>query len=705
MQAITKVFHTVFRQPDAAQPMQTDIILHGWRLFLARAVWLMAAGFSLFLLGKGTLFIFQLYIGPVDASQNLIPYLPTKSVTTGLKEIGFALRALVLYQNLITLLIEIGFGLTGLLIFWRRSDRFAPIYFSMMLMLFGALFFPSSSAISPATPLSTFFADLLFASFVYNLYLFPDGRLTPRWTIVPLFLIVLTSFTGAFFAGTVFDFTQSPIILLPIFLSGPLAIVLRYRRADRVQRQQIKWVALGTLVALILFLLFWDVLTLIPEFRQPGKPALFYELVAGTLQPLSFLAIPVTICFAMLRYKLWDVDYLLSRTLVYTTLTAGVIGVYVLLVQGSEELLKTQGSLGVSLFATAVIAVIFQPLRQWLQRRVNRLIYSERGEPYAVISRLGQRLEATISPDALLETIVATVRDALKIPYAAIILFQDAEKVTAAETGTPRADLVCLPLMFQQETIGELALSPNLGETFSSADLRLLADLTRQAGLAVHNVQLTEALQRARVSLVTSREEERRRLRRDLHDGLGPQLASQTLTINAITRLVEKDPKQAVALLDHLKEQSQTALSDIRTLVYNLRPPVLDDMGLLAAVRSLAGEASNGPTAIELALPETLPLLPAAVDVAAYRILQEALGNVIRHSGASQCKVSIAMDKGLNVEVQDNGRGIPIKAVRGVGLNSMRERAVEVGGTFHVESSEGEGTCIRAWLPVPEEKE
>ena len=219
---------------------------------------------------------------------------------------------------------------------------------------------------------------------------------------------------------------------------------------------------------------------------------------------------------AILRYRLWDIDVVFNRTLVYGALSAIVVALYTLIVVGTlGTLFQARADLAVSLVATGVVAVLFAPLREWLQRGVNRLMYGERDDPYAVLSRLGKRLEATIAPKAALETIVETVAQALKVPYAAINLKQDrAQFATGAEHGTLMGEPLLLPLVYQRETVGHLIVAPRApGEIFSSADVRLLEDLARQVDVVVHAVRLTADLQHSREKLVTTREEEQRRLR------------------------------------------------------------------------------------------------------------------------------------------------------------------------------------------------
>jgi signal transduction histidine kinase len=349
-------------------------------------------------------------------------------------------------------------------------------------------------------------------------------------------------------------------------------------------------------------------------------------------------------------------------------------------------------------------------------------MYGERDDPSAVTSRLGRRLEATLIPEAVLPTVVETIAQALKLPYVAILLKEGEGFRSAAFYGSPTAEPEVLLLVYQGEEIGRLVIGPRApGEMFSDADRRLLEDLARQAEIAVHAVRLTSDLRRSREHLVTTREEERRRLRRDLHDGLGPTLASFALKLDAARKLVRRKPEDAEVLLSRLKEQTQDTVTEVRRLVYGLRPPALDDLGLVAAVRQqaeshgfvtdevfsgAAGNVASGGAelAFSLEAPGDLPTLPAAVEVACYRIAQEALTNVARHAKARTCRIRLSLDRGagmLEVEIIDDGVGMPEDRVAGVGLSSMHERAEQLGGTLAVEPKPEGGTRVLARLPLP----
>jgi signal transduction histidine kinase len=405
------------------------------------------------------------------------------------------------------------------------------------------------------------------------------------------------------------------------------------------------------------------------------------------------------------RYPAYG-DEGINRTLVYGSLSACVIGIYVLAVVALGALFQAQGNFAISLLATGLAAVLFQPLRNRLQRGVNRLMYGERDDPYAVISRLGRSLEATLAPEAVLPTVVQTIAQALKLPYAAILLKDDIGYRTTAAYGSPTAEPEALPLVYQREEIGRLEFSPRApGEGFSDADRSLLEDLARQAEVAVHAVRLTSDLQHSRERLVTTREEERRRLRRDLHDGLGAQLAGLNVQAGTLRRLIPRDPDAADDLVVELREELRSAIADIRRLVYDLRPPALDDLGLAEALRRLAEHygSEREQLSVLVEVPEDLPNLPAAVEVAVYRIVQEALTNVARHAQAHSCVVRLAVNEEVGLEIVDDGVGIPAECSAGVGLSSMRERASELGGSCVVERAPEGGTRVLVRLPLPKE--
>lgn len=541
--------------------------------------------------------------------------------------------------------------------------------------------------------------------------LFPDGRLfSPGWRPVGWFAVAFSVFLAGISAlepgplpGTgLVNPLGAPmpaplaavldVLVLPLWLGlvavAAASLVVRFRRSGRVQRQQIKWLAFAAVLVPAWFLLNAPV--------ERSAPALFVVVDA-----LALSAVPIAAGIAVVRHRLYDIDLVINRTVVYAALTACVVGIYVLVVGYLGQLFRVADDLAVSLVATGIVAVLFAPLRDRLQRAVNQVMYGERHDPYAVVSRLGRRLEAALAPDAVLPAVVETVREALKLPYAAIALGSGGDQHVVASSGSPTERPQRLPLTHRNEPIGELLLGTRPGEDhFSARDRRLLEDVARQAGLAAHSVRLTADLQLARERLVSTREEERRRLRRDLHDGLGPMLGSLTLKLDVACELLEREPATARALLAGLKEQAQIAVTDVRRLVYALRPPALDDLGLLGAVGEIAVQHGMRELDVAVSAPETLPDLPAAVEVAAYRIVGEAVTNVARHAGARRCRVGLqVVDGALVVEVDDDGRGRAVTDRTGIGIAAMRERAEELGGTCLVGTSPTGGTRVLATLP------
>ncbi len=673
------------------------------------------AAFARFAWAFLTVAALALFLGAIPALYSARE-VPSEAVQAGLAQLGLSASYYAVYYVAIQAVFALVCLVLAALIARRRPDDATALFVSLLLVLLGTTNHPNMVALAERYPALTFPATLgvflAFAAIVLFMFVFPDGRFVPSWTRIPVGACIAALLAGWFSpGGSLAKPSQlAGIAVICGFGAGVLAQVYRYRRVSgAVQRRQIRWVVFGTAVAAVAQIGLMVVDSIFPSLTHPGVLALVWDLTFFTGVALGFLLVPSTISIAILRYRLWDIDAVISRALVYGALTAIVAGLYMLIVGGLGSLLNGRGNLLISLLAAGLVAVLFAPLRARLQRGVNRLMYGERDDPYAVLSRLGQRLEATLTPDAVLPTIVQTVKDALRIPFAAIEVRRAGELAIVASAGQPVGEAARLPLAYRGELVGEMVLGTRAGEqAFGASDRRLLEDLARQAGVAVHALRLRDEalelaadLQRSREGLVTAREEERRRLRRDLHDGLGPQLASLTMKAEAARDLLSIDPATTETLLGEIIQQTQASVADIRRLVYALRPPALDDLGLLGALRAHTAQHNHGNLRVSIDAPENLEPLPAAVEVAAYRIAQEALANVVRHSGARSCSVRIELHEDtLVLEVIDDGCGIPEERKAGVGLTSMRERAAELGGSFNVERLSAGGTRVVARLPV-----
>ena len=598
-------------------------------------------------------------------------------------------------------------GLSALLVWRRPRDPFA-VFCSCTLLLFGTVVQggPTEALVIAHSGFELPVQVLELAgqvSFAALFYLFPDGRWVPRWT--PWLLVPVAVLFGidVFAPGSALDLFDGPVFLL--FLASLLgAQVHRYRKvSDPVARQQTKWVFFGSCAAIGIFSVFLAIGLADPDLVESvlGLTAL------RTVMFAALALLPASIAMAILRHRLWDIDLVINRALVWTTLSACGIGIYLLAVAAVRAIVPT-GSGATSLVAAAVVAVTFAPLRVRIQAAANRLLYGDRDEPHRVVSRLGERLEATLAPDAMAHTIVETVHDALRVPYVALEAIRDGVTTPIASVGEPAAAPTRVPLTYAGAEIGSLVVSPRPGErTLGPSDLRVLQDLSRHAGLAVQALHLRDEafrlstdLHRSRQQLVTAREEERRRLRRDLHDGLGPQLASVVLKAEIVREMVPPDLHGGVDLLDQVIGQAEESVAEVRRLVEGLRPPALDDLSLVGAIRAVASQLDGNDIEIDVDGPDSTPPLPAAVEVAAYRIVQEALHNAVRHSSASRVSVELRLDGAmLEVSVRDNGCGITAYHASGVGLRSMAERAAELGGDFEIVTVDA-GAHVRARLPV-----
>jgi signal transduction histidine kinase len=532
----------------------------------------------------------------------------------------------------------------------------------------------------------------LFLWLVLIAYLLPDGhaasRFWRRWMQAGLVGVVLF-LVGA--AGDAEGFRDAhhgadlPLRWLPQPVSGVLgvtglaltvllifgsffAVRTRLRRSAGEERLQLLWLVWGALTVPIALLTGWAVHFV---WGDRGEPVFDAALA------LSSVALPATIGVAILRHRLFDIELVLSRTLTYLLLVVAVVSTYALLLLATDRVFGN-GTVG-GLLAVGVVAVAVHPAYSFLRRWIERWVYGLRSEPHEAIRLLADRADAA-DPEGLIDAVTAAVAEALR-----------ADRARIGPVGSG------VPLLHRGERLGDLAVDLPPGRILSAADKSLLDDLARHAAVLVRAERLTKELRESRSSIVTAREEERRRLRRDLHDGVGPSLAAIVLKLNAAQS--RADPDERNALLTETRDEVRSAIAEVRRLVDDLRPPAIDEVGLVGAIRQRAVGLS-GDVAIEVSGPETLPALPAAIEVAAYRIASEALTNVARHSGASRCRVAVAVDGAFELTVADNGTGTNGRPTRGMGWTSMRERAAELGGSCTITGRPEGGLLVRAVLPL-----
>jgi signal transduction histidine kinase len=537
---------------------------------------------------------------------------------------------------------------------------------------------------------------------------FPDGRLPgPRWrwlawsavaAVICLFLGNVLSPTAnedrlarwhsplglpVRYAGIADLLSAAGVFLAVLADAGAITgLVARWRRGGPLVRQQL----------LLLAMAVWPpALVLLAVIVVGGLPGWIFGVV--------LLPLPVAIAVAILHHGLYDLRRGAHRTLLWLIMSGTVIGIYAVVVITATALVPDHHTWWPSALAAALAALALIPLRESLQRAVNRVVYGRWHEPYEVLADLGERLEAVADVDRLMDAVVTELTTGLDLADVTVRGL-DGAAVAGGTTAAAEDTGIVIPLQAFGETVGYLAYRVPGGQ-LSTAEQRLLRDLARQLGGALHARLLREDLQRARERLVLAREEERRRLRRDLHDGIGPALAGLTLKTETARALLPPGTDGASRQLRDLSEEIRRTVVDVRRLVEGLRPPALDELGLAGAcVQAVERMTAGAGVAASVRASDDLPALPAAVEVAAYRIVVEAVTNTVRHAQARHCDVSVDYTPaGLAVAVTDDGTGLRPPDHPGHGLAIMRERAEELGGTVTVTDA-APGVTVAALRPA-----
>ena len=603
--------------------------------------------------------------------------------------------------------------LVGFLVLLRASQP----RIGWLLMAHGICFGALLSATGESTSHAGMIVDqlgagswvLLFIWLVLIAYLLPDGHsLSPGWR---RWMLVGLAGVAAFLVGSVGDVdafqathdgADPPLRWLPetvsnvvgtvgllltvlLFFGSVLAVRARLRRSSSEVRLQLLWLVWGATSLPAALILVW-----VGHFALNDNAAVVNAALA-----LAGVALPVTIGIAILRYRLFDIQLVLSRTLTYGGLLVAVGALYAVLLFAADRLLGDSTAGG--LLTVTVVAVVIQPAYSLLRRQIEQWVYGYRSDPAAALRRLGASLESA-DPLLVVETITASVADALKVDRAWITARDD------QGSDDPRG--VRVPLIHRGDLIGDLVVDVPPGRRLSTQDVALLHDLAAQAAVTVVAARLASELQASRSRIVTAREEERKRLRRELHDGVGPSLAAILLKLEAARSRSNEATRNA--LLAEIRDETKAAITEVRRAVDELRPPAIDEVGLSGAIRQRAASLTTDRLAFEVHSPQTLPSIPAAVEVAAFRIASEAMTNVAKHSQASRCSVTLTCHRSLELTVADNGRGHGNghRPRDGVGLTSMTERAAERGGSCTISSRghEGGGLAVRAVLPLQQDQ-
>jgi signal transduction histidine kinase len=577
--------------------------------------------------------------------------------------------------------------------------------------------------------LGAIFGELGFL-FALAVLLFPDGRPpSPRWRVVAWLivageaLLILMAVTSAAalraqnsavllspvrlipdsLADQVINAVQTAFI--PLCLAAAAGLAARYRRANPDVRHQIKWVAYAGVLTAVALLICGLVF---------GNP-LGALLAVGPL-------IPVAAGIAIFKYRLYDIDVVISKTIVYGSLAAFITLVYVVIVAGIGSLgpgflqAGSRPNLGLSILATAVVAVAFQPVRERVQRLANRLVFGKRATPYEALSEFAGRMGGTYATEDAFPRMARVLAEGTGAARAVVWLKDGAELAAGAcwpadgapparagftggeapaITGTDRVALV----YHRGEALGALSVAKRPGETLTPIEDKLMADLAAQAGLVLHNIGLTQQLQArltelraSRLRIVAAADDQRRRIERDIHDGAQQQLLAIAGTLALAESMAGQDDERERALVAQLKDETSGALETLRELARGIYPPLLADQGLTAAV---ATQASKAPVPVEVDA-DGIGRYPAEIETAIYFCCVEALQNAARHAPGSAVRISLTGDRGrVRFTVTDDGPGFdPAAPVTGSGLRNMSDRLTALGGSCQVDSRPGRGTTV-----------
>ena len=506
-------------------------------------------------------------------------------------------------------------------------------------------------------------------------------------------------------------------LLVAVGLAAIVSLIFRYRRARTVEREQLKWLvyAGGLIVAAVLAVSLIEGI-----FGLSGYAASNLEnaVTSGTTA-----LVPIAIGIAIFRYRLYDIDVVINKTLVYGSLAVFITGVYVAIVVGIGSLAQrgAHPSLALSIAATAVVAVAFQPVRARVQRLDNRLVYGRRATPYEILADFAGRMAGAYAAEDLLPRMARILAEGTAATRADVWLkaggvFHDGAawppgtpplppaRATAADVPAyPAADRI-LPVRYQGEVLGALAVSKRPGETLTPTEDRLLADLAAQVGLVLKNAGLREQLlarleeiRASRERLVAAQDSERRRIERNIHDGAQQHLVALAIKLSITESMIGTDVDGERELLAELRQDAASAVEDLRDLARGIYPPLLASMGLTAALEAQARKAPV-PTSVTA---DGVGRYPQEMEAAVYFCVLEALQNVAKYAGASRAEVGLAaFGGGLRFEVTDDGAGFDPKARGyGTGLQGMADRLHAHGGTLDVRSSPRAGTTIAGRLP------
>jgi signal transduction histidine kinase len=582
---------------------------------------------------------------------------------------------------------------------------------------------------------------------VYLILLFPDGHLpSPRWRPFAWAVGIGTAvgYVGIVLIPGTFADTGHPDVVTPLgvhgwfvsllafammaipigMLGAAISLIRRYRRSVGAERQQMKWLAFSAAIVAVVY-----VIVLPLSVAAPGQPPPWL----GALQVVSlgtFALIPISIGFAVLKYRLYDIDVVINRAIVFGALAVFIGGVYVavvVLLGGAIGATTTNPALSIA--ATAAVAVLFEPVRARVQRVANRLVYGERATPYEVLSRFSDRIGGTYATEDVLPRTARILAEGTGAERVDVWLrvgdtLQPGASWPAEGARAQTVDLdggalpafpgtdAAVAVREREELLGAVTVTKPAGETMTPAETELLTGLASQAGLVLSNVRLTaelrsrldeiarrsEELRASRQRIVTTQDTERRRLERNIHDGAQQHLVALAVKLRLANGLVAKDTSRAAAMLGELRDEVDEAIETLSSLALGIYPPVLEERGIAAALES---QARVGATPVTIAA-DGVDRQPIETEAAVYFCCLEAIQNAAKYARASAVEVVLGHEAAnLTFEIRDDGVGFDADATaRGSGLQGMADRLAALGGSVEVTSRPGEGTIVRGRVPA-----
>ena len=560
----------------------------------------------------------------------------------------------------------------------------------------------------------------------FLLLLFPDGHLpSPRWrwfawlcgSALTIVFVTIWFYPGDFAdsgypeienpigieaLGPVLDVFGFLLLAAPLLVVGGfVSLVVRMRRTtDDVVRHQIRWLAYAASVMALFFLL-----SFLPGLGNDEG----WGGAIQTIGAMSFMLIPVATGLAVLRYRLYDIDVVIRKTVVIAIVVAFIALVYVGVVAGVGALVGSTGSPLLSALAAGIVALVFQPVRARARRFADRIVYGRRATPYEVVATFGDQLAGTYSSDDVLPRLARVLGEGVGAERAEVRMIVDEELRTVA-TWPPDApgasDDLVVEVRHQGQVLGALAVSMPVSDPIDQTREQLVRDLAAQAGLVLRNERLTQQLrarltdlQAAQKRLVTAQDGERRRLERNIHDGAQQQLVALQVRQRLVEQLIDRDPAKAKEMVVALQVDTGAALDDLRDLARGIYPPLLADKGLVAA---LEAQARKSPIPVRVDA-DGVDRLPQDIEAAVYFSVLEGLQNVAKYAQATSASVSFERSNGeLRFRVHDDGRGFdPSETGYGTGLQGIADRLGALDGRVEVESAPGAGATLSGSVPVP----